>query len=386
MRKIIITFLAVLQAFSVMAQTDSMPSDAELGNFLAAYNDEAYSKAIALGNSISERLSKSNNPYADSVYNVVQLYIGKSYFRLEKPLEAARTAYNAVKKLREMGVGESMQCSIMLDNAGMYYTSAEKVDSGLQCSLEALQIINRYPDKAVTTDMQSTLMHIAESYYYAGKYQEAIIYEIRALSVLEKLNGRYSKEYMDEMQYLTEYYRKAGQEKKASDNEAELQKIQDGYDDGQRDLPDADLRDLSSAAECHRYNYEAYRCADYLLSHRLTSAYFSQCFKYLLMWSVASSDITVSIGENEAKNFSSDKSKPYFAAYLAGCTKYALENNEKTFTPEMFNNAMIDMLNFYLGNRDLTGEVKYLEKYINVYNKDKNKFYEMIEKNFPNKK
>lgn len=47
---------------------------------------------------------------------------------------------------------------------------------------------------------------------------------------------------------------------------------------------------------------------------------------------------------------------------------------------------MIDMLNFYLGNRDLTGEVKYLEKYINVYNKDKNKFYEMIEKNFPNKK
>lgn len=97
MRKIIITFLAVLQAFSVMAQTDSMPSDAELGNFLAAYNDEAYSKAIALGNSISERLSKSNNPYADSVYNVVQLYIGKSYFRLEKPLEAARTAYNAVK-------------------------------------------------------------------------------------------------------------------------------------------------------------------------------------------------------------------------------------------------------------------------------------------------
>ena len=41
------------------------------------------------------------------------------------------------------------------------------------------------------------------------------------------------------------------------------------------------------------------------------------------------------------------------------------------------------MLNHYISNKKLTGEVKVLEKYLSLYNKDKQKMFDLIRKNFP---
>lgn len=387
MKKLIITFLVLFQTFAVMAQadskTDSVPDKAELDRFYAACNSNEYSRAVTLGNALSEKLINANTRYADSVYSCIQMYIGRCYYRLQKPLEAARAASNGVKVLKKLGLGGSILCSMILDNAGTYYIAAEKCDSGLQYTKEALQVISHYPDKAVTTDMQAILMHIAESYFCKETYQDAIIYEIRALGVIEKLHGRYSEEYIAEMPYLTEYYRRASLDKKVSDNEAELQRIQEEYENGKRDLPD--LRDFKSADECHKYNYEANRCANYMLSYGLQdSKNFVHCFKYLLLWTTTSSDIELKIGESVQKTLNSLPSKAYCGAYIAGCTRYALDNDEKKFTPEMYYMAMVDVLNFYINNREFTGEVKFLEDYINVYNKnkDENELHKMIMKNY----
>ena len=49
----------------------------------------------------------------------------------------------------------------------------------------------------------------------------------------------------------------------------------------------------------------------------------------------------------------------------------------------MFIHAMVAVLNHYLNNKDLTGEVSYLEKYVKLYKKDEEKMYDLLKKNFP---
>ena len=70
---------------------------------------------------------------------------------------------------------------------------------------------------------------------------------------------------------------------------------------------------------------------------------------------------------------------------MAGVIKYGIDNEDSTFTPEMYNSAFIDMLNYYIANRELTGKVKVLDKFIDAYNKGRDELDEMIQKNYPGK-
>lgn len=71
-------------------------------------------------------------------------------------------------------------------------------------------------------------------------------------------------------------------------------------------------------------------------------------------------------------------------AYIAACVKYALENGERKFTQGMYDEVMVDVVNFYYANKTLSGPVKYLESYIKAYKKDK--VLELLEKNYPGDK
>lgn len=68
---------------------------------------------------------------------------------------------------------------------------------------------------------------------------------------------------------------------------------------------------------------------------------------------------------------------------MAAIIKYSIENEDSTFSPDMYHDAFIDMLNYYIANRELTGKVKSLEKYINAYNKGPEELDEMINKAYP---
>lgn len=71
-------------------------------------------------------------------------------------------------------------------------------------------------------------------------------------------------------------------------------------------------------------------------------------------------------------------------AYIAACVKYALENGERKFTQGMYDEVMVDVVNFYYASKTLSGPVKYLESYIKAYKKDK--LLELLEKNYPGDK
>lgn len=105
---------------------------------------------------------------------------------------------------------------------------------------------------------------------------------------------------------------------------------------------------------------------------------------YLGRYAIQSPDVSIVVGEDEAKLMKEEKNQVYVVAYLAGCVKYAFENREKGFTPQMYASATVSVLNFYIKNRDLTGKVKYLEKYVDTFNKKgPDALEQQINKNYP---
>ena len=93
--------------------------------------------------------------------------------------------------------------------------------------------------------------------------------------------------------------------------------------------------------------------------------------------------VHIVFSKNEIKLCNDDKSFPYCISFRAGCSQYAIENGQADFTLDMFIHAMVAVLNHYLNNKDLTGEVSYLEKYVKLYKKDEEKMYDLLKKNFP---
>lgn len=274
----------------------------------------------------------------------------------------------------------------MLDNAGLYYLQAGETEKALKYSLAAQNSLQKIYGMDISKHMATIQIRLAEEYSALGKKQDAVVQEIKALNMLNQIYGMRSQEYIDELPYLAKYFKDAGQEKKATETDAKVEKLQKEYDDGVRDIPNPDSRDLTSPEECHKYRYEAYRCADYFLSHNLSEGNINiipACIQYIIDWTKNSNDINAVVGEEEAKLMEQEKSLFYSVAYLAGCVKYAIENNDTTFSYDMYSSAMVDALNYYLSNRDFTGKVKYLEKYVDAYKKSEDNLVAMLKKNYP---
>ena len=382
MKRLLLALIAVVMALTAFAQTDSASYMARFNDLSSAYEAGNYQHVIDEGEGLAVICDSLNLACSDSSYVSIQTFLGKSYFRTKRPLDAAKAADKACRRLEKMGWNDCLLYADMLDNAGLYYLSAKQNDIGLERSKKALGVISTIPDAAVSNDMSVILQHIAEGSFFTGKYDDAIIYEIRALNIIEKIYGKHSKEYIDELSYLSEYYRAAKEDAKADDNDAEIKSLQAEYDNGMRDLPDADNRDFSSAEECHKYKYEVYRCADYVLTHSVRSKYINQCLKYMMIWTIATDEVSVTFDKNEAKLVEKDNTKPYFVAYLAACIKYALDKNDSTFSQDMYIEAITSMLNYYINNRDLTGKVAYMEKYIALYDKGEEKLFDALRKNY----
>ena len=66
---------------------------------------------------------------------------------------------------------------------------------------------------------------------------------------------------------------------------------------------------------------------------------------------------------------------------MAACTKFAL-THEPVDPLDQYKSAIIDMVNYYSANKELTGEVEAFEEYINLFNKDPKKLTDRLEKDY----
>lgn len=387
-KRVFLAVVALLLPFVCLAQDteeQASPFLQLVSQFYTAYSDNKFSTAADLGEKLAQSCDTVTSENTDSLYAGIQMALGRCYFRLNRYEKAALAADKGAERLKAKGMSHDLTYVFLRDNAGLYYLSDKQYEKGLERSMEALKVLSDYPDKEVSNDMQVIYSHLGDGYYGIGKYQDAIVYQIKALNISEKLNGKHSEDYINELGYLAKYYESAGEDKKAEAVNDDIDKLQRETEDGQVDLPDADTRDLSTTELCHKYSYEAYRCASYYLDHYLSNTHIDQCAKYIITWLASTKDVNASLGKIETELFSNNKTKGYAVAYMAGVIKYGIDNEDSTFTPEMYNSAFIDMLNYYIANRELTGKVKVLDKFIDAYNKGRDELDEMIQKNYPGK-
>ena len=139
--------------------------------------------------------------------------------------------------------------------------------------------------------------------------------------------------------------------------------------DGIEDLPP--LIEFKTTEECKAHQDDTMKMIDYYLSHLLSAKQMADASGYIMRWSSVTDLVTINIGEEESTLFN-EKYYPYAVAYIAACCEYAIAKESADFTKDLFSHAIKRMLNFYLGgNKELTGEVPYLEKFSKVVdNKD----------------
>lgn len=377
--------LLSLPVFVANAQ-DREKINKQFAEMAQAYNQDRYAAVVNIGEPLAAMLDTMGLAYTDSVFLTTESVLSRAYYRLEQPAKAAESVEKILERMKKLKMTGTDTYAFMLDNAGMYYLTCGDNEKAFQYSLAAQDSLMKIPGMDIGVHMATIQVRLAEEYSALGKKQEAVIQEIKALNMLDQIHGQHSQEYIDELEYLAKYFRDAGQEKKATDTEAKAERLQKEFDDGVRDVPDPNDRDLKSADECHKYRYEAYRCADYYLSHNLNEGDADQkqnCVQYLMDWTQNAKDINVVFNEEGAKLLEDEKGIFYVMAYIAGCVKYALENNDTTFSYDMYSSAMVDALNYYVNNNEITGKVKYLDKYVGAYKKGEDKLVAMLQKNYP---
>jgi len=384
MKNTLMKFLLALATFSLtgLTQGKAQNKDAAKLDSLASqlFAQKDFAKSLEMRTLQLEKL-RTTVGEKDSTYNLTLLQKGKCYYRLKQYDDAVATAKKVCELYAANFSDHNSQYAFRLDNLALYQSAAQQYKEGLANVEKALTIYGQLQRN--NADMSVILLHAAELSHFCGDNATAIARELLALNIIRRENGEHSDEYIDEADYLRQYYEANGDKDKAEALQTRLETLKEETDKGIVDLPP--IIDFKSPEVAHEHNKDASRCIEYYLNHYVRASKMSEAATYIIRWSEASADCHIAIGENEAKMETKQESLPYYVAYMASCSRYALKTGKSEFTLDTFEDAMEDVLNFYIANKQYTGEVKYLEKYLEVYKKDSKSLKVLLKKNFPGK-
>ena len=350
------------------------PRIIELDNkALRQFANKEYNEALATALEELELIKKEESEnYRGQAFLLA--FISRCYFRQNVYKKAVEYGLKSAELYGEKCSSDDIQYANLIDNVALYYTCLEDFEKAEKYSDEAVKIHNKYfvNDK----EMGGVLAHAAEIKYSLGKFNEAVPLQEHALSVIENDEGTHSEHYLNELKYMKKYYEKVGNTTKLEEMEALEEKLQDEVENGY--VPP--LVDFKTAEKCREHNEDAYYCSLYFLHHYLSNEKMSQAARYIHAWTIASPDVMVYFGEAEAKWAADEKNYGYLIAYLAACTKYALTHEDPIDSEKQYQVAIIDILNYYSVNKEITGEVPAFEEYIKLYEKSPDKLYERIRK------
>ena len=104
--------------------------------------------------------------------------------------------------------------------------------------------------------------------------------------------------------------------------------------------------------------------------------------QFIFSWIQASPDVSVQVGNAEAK-WLTKETTPCLVAYMAHCALYQLENNTKEMTEDVYLDAVTDMLNFYIDNKEKIGANAELDRLVELGKNDFENFEKEVRANFP---
>lgn len=345
---------AEIDSVGIMARQD----------FIAGNYQDAYDKWERLITDVAPQRSTTDSTYADLL-----TMKARCQNKLKKRTEAIATIKQAICIWEEHCDTTAQFYAIMLDNLSAYLESDNNSKEAIIAGKKALAVYNGLLkndyDKAVI------LIHLAESSNELGLYADAIRYELQGLSIFKSEFGEHSDNYIDELQYLSKYYRNAKQDSKAQKTDARIEQLQQEANEGHGDIPEP--FDFSDTKACAAHIKDARRCAEYYLSHLVNAPDMEDARAYFMGWGSGYDDVTILIGDEESKMIGNKADVFCMIAYYAGCVKYAIDNKASKFSRDMFRSAVIDMINFYRANDmifDGKQRIAYIEKYIKAYEKD----------------
>ena len=379
MKRILFYTLLLISALPLKAQQTEKDEIKTLDSVaIKQFVDKEFDKSTETRLKYLDRI-KSLHGERDTLYIDGLIQLGKCYFRNKRTHKAVETAQKVVDLYGQNISKNDKKYAWYLDNLSLYLASAGKHQEAYNNSKQALQIYEGLYTH--DHDLAIILIHAAENANLTDDQTNAIKYEIRALTILKDLYGEHSKHYLEEAPYLTKYYEAAKEQDKADKWIKQIDKLKAEAEEGVGDLPEP--MEFKTVEECRQHAKDALRCCEFYLSHRLTAKDINDAAQYIMSWSETTDMVHIMFGKNEAKLLEKEKSIPYGASYLAGCCQYAINNKQADFTLDMFMHAMIATINYYVANKDLTGEVPYLEKYVKLYKKEPDKMFELLKKNFP---
>ena len=357
--RIIIGIIMLLTGFlPVSAQTMSERQAAKMDSMaIALFKDGNFKKSIELMNKwLADRLQAKGEQ--DSLYIQRTALLAKAYFRdqqLDKAISSIDKAMNLYAKYKS---DNDTLYAFYLDNKALYLNTKEDYKAALPLIRKALDIYE--PLHKRDFDMAMMLIHMAEACHFNDLHQDAIRYELRGLDIYKELFGEASEPYVSELNYLKQYYEGAGETQKANQLEKQMEQLAAKIKEKEKGVQYAQF---ASAEECREHNADALSAAKTYLSGRIDDKKSVDAAAYVMGWSQASPDINIVIAD---ENMYYLQNQWQMLAYFCGCTEYALEQQQKDFSPEMHIAAMKRVLEHYKANRQLTGIVAEMETLSNL--------------------
>jgi tetratricopeptide (TPR) repeat protein len=249
--------------------------------------------------------------------------------------------------------------AIFLDNLSLYQAKAGKVEQALDNGKKALKV---YEDLLKNDgDLAAILIHCAEYCHDLALFDEAIKYQLRALSIIKELGGELSDDYINELEYLKLYYTAKGDSKNVEKLESRLASLRERAKDR------FNLKELATAEGCREHRHEALACAKYLLSTAVDDPQHKAVSTYLMTWSTNTADVSIDIDERLAGVMKTRTDITYYVtAFLAASVEYCLENKVKTLDAEAYLSVIRKLMAYYEANREKTGKNDQLESWLDA--------------------
>ena len=324
---------------------------------VALFKGGNFKKSIELMNKwLADRLEAKGEQ--DSLYIQRTALLAKAYFRDQQTDQAIGSIDKAINLYGKYKSDKDTLYAFYLDNKALYLNAKEDYKAALPLVRKALDIYE--PLHRRDYDMAMILIHMAEACHFNDIHQDAIRYELRGLDIYKELFGEASEPYVSELNYLKQYYEGAGDTQKVNQVEKQMEQLVAKIKEKEKGVQYAQF---ASAEECREHNADALTAAKTYLSGRIDEQKSVKAAAYVMGWSQASPDINIVIAD---ENMYYLQNQWQMLAYFCGCTEYALEQQQKDFSPGMHIAAMRRTLEHYKANRTLTGVVAEMETLSNL--------------------
>lgn len=387
MKHLFLTLLACLglsvavqaQNAADAAEPDSaLPLDVQLIEFMSSagqmLENDDYDQLIEVSNRYLDRIAAQTSPY-DTLCLVPLNVLSRVYAKMGDFEKTCETRQRQVDVFEKGGLTSHEDYPFFL---GILASTYWKEDLNAKADSLMQPAVALYEERLTNNDDMAYILSVYSRIKADLKqYDEAIINAQRALSLYTSLYGLHDENVLRTLGFLQGYYTEAGYEVQAEETQGRIDQINSDFENGYVEV----VPDFTSVERCYEHRREAYAAALYYTKHYLSAQDMETAARMIVMFVEATDEVTVIFGNAEAKWMLEESGFPYMVAYMGGCMIYAM-SNEEVDEYQQYSAGIIDMLNFYTANKEITGEIPALEAYVALYNDKPEKLYKKIQKDY----